>query len=158
MPPRKDICDCGTLERAAKEPSHAIRWDERMNEYYISYGHGGQMMVYYCPFCGGSTPKSRRASFFAHVTTDEETRIYGLFKGIHAVADVIARFGVPDEEMEFGSGVRLPEQDGKPARGEMFRTLVYKNLSPVAEIVFVVGNNDSVRGSWRQKYIGDHVT
>lgn len=72
---RSEICDCGPLENASKEPGHPIRWDEPMNEYYIAHGKDGRMMVYYCPFCGGSSPKSRRASFFAHVTQHEEVRI-----------------------------------------------------------------------------------
>jgi hypothetical protein len=87
MPKRKDICDCGILENASKEPDHAIRWDEQMNEYYIAYGNSGRMMVYYCPFCGGSTPESRRNSFFAHVTQQEEHRMTELFRGIRKVSD-----------------------------------------------------------------------
>jgi hypothetical protein len=157
MPPkRKDICDCSVLERASKEPDHAIRWDERMNEYYIAYGKGGRMMVYYCPFCGGSTPKSRRSSMFAHVTDQEEARIFELFRGIRTVSDVIAKFGQPDEEREFASGVRNPSSQGKPERGEIFRGLVYKNLSRVADVIFEVGTSNSVRGTWSQKYIGDN--
>ena len=156
MPPkRKDNCDCGLLENASKEPAHAIRWDEEMNEYYIAYGNSGRMMVYYCPFCGGITPKSRRASLFAHVTQQEETRIFELFRGIRTVSDVIARFGPPDEEREFASGARSPDREAKPQRGEIFRGLVYNSLSPVAEIVFNVGDSDTVRGTWIQKYIGD---
>jgi hypothetical protein len=159
MPPkRKDICDCGVLENASKEPDHPIRWDDRMNEYYIAHGKGGRMMVYYCPFCGGSTPKSRRGSLFAHVTQQEEHRITELFRGLRKVSDVVARFGPPDEEREFASGVRSPARDGKPERGEMFRGLVYKSLSPVADIVFEVGSSDSVRGTWIQKYVGDKQT
>jgi hypothetical protein len=33
--------------------------------------------------------------------------------------------------------------------------LVYKSLSPVAEILFNVGDNDTVRGTWSQKYVGE---
>ena len=155
-PKEKGECRCGILEIASKEPDNPIRWDERMNEYFISNGKGGSMMVYYCPFCGGRTPESRRASFWAHVTQDEETRIYNLFNGIRTVKDVIARFGLPDEERDFGSAVRHPGRWFRRARGEVFRTLVYKKLSPVADITFEVGTSDSVRGTWIQKYVGDH--
>jgi len=156
MPPeRKDVCDCGVLESASKEPDHPIRWDERMSEYYLATGESGRMMIYYCPFCGGRVPESRRASMFAHVTQQEETRIFGLFRGVHTVAEVIAKFGQPDEEREFAAGVRSPSHDGKPERGEIFRGLVYKSLSPVADIVFEVGSSESVRGTWNQKYVGD---
>src|ERR1041384_3666283 len=133
---RKGTCKCGMLESASKEEDKPIRWSERMNEYYIAYGNGGRMMVYYCPFCGGSTPKSRRASFFAHVTQQEEHRIIELFRGIRSVPDVIARFGPPDEEREFASSVRRTGRKGQAQRGEVFRGLVYKNLSAVADIVF----------------------
>lgn len=152
---RKSRCKCGTLENASKEPGSSIHWDERMNEYHIVDTKGGQMMVYYCPFCGGKTPGSRRGSFFAQVTQKEEHRIYELFRGIRRVSDVVARFGLPDEEREFASGVRSPARDGKPESGEIFRGLVYKNLSPVADIVFNVGDSDTVRGTWIQKYVGD---
>ncbi len=156
MPPkRKDVCDCGVLESASKEPVHPIRWDERMNEYFIAHGKSGRMMIYYCPFCGGRVPESRRASMFAHVTQQEETRIFELFRGVRTVADVIAKFGPADEERQFASGVRKPSRDAKRERGEIFRGLVYKSLSPVADIVFEVGSSDSVRGTWIQKYVGE---
>jgi hypothetical protein len=156
MPPRRrDICDCGALERASKEPGHSIRWDEQMNEYYITYRESGRMMVYYCPFCGGTTPKSQRPSMFAHVTSQEEQRISDLFRGVRTVSDVLARLGPPDEEREIASGVRHPSREDKPERGEVFRGLVYKRLSPVADIIFEVGTNDTVRGTWFQKYIRD---
>ncbi len=160
MPPdRKDVCDCGVLENASKEPGNPIRWDERMNEYHIVDAKGGQMMIYYCPFCGGRVPESRRASMFAHVTQQEKTRIFELFRGVRTVADVIAKFGPADEEREFASGVRSPSRDGKSEQGEIFRGLVYKKLSPVADIVFEIGSSDSVRGTWNQKYVGEnHAT
>jgi hypothetical protein len=156
MPPRrKDVCDCGVLENASKEPDHPIRWDAQMNEYYIAHDKSGRMSVYYCPFCGGSTPKSRRSSMFAHITAQEETRIYGLFRGVRTVSDVTSRFGPPDEEREFAASVRKPGKGNEPERGEVFRGLVYKNLSPVADIVFNVGDSDTVTGTWVQKYVGD---
>jgi hypothetical protein len=151
----KRTCKCGVLENASKEPDHSIRWDEGSGEYYIAYGQGARMMVYYCPFCGGRTPKSRRASLFAHVTSKEETRIYNLFRGLRTVSDVVARFGPPDEERELAAAVRRPGRAGKPERGEAFRGLVYKELSPVATIIFEVGTSDSVHGTWVQKYVGD---
>jgi len=153
------FCKCEVLERASKEADHPIRWDEQMNEYYIAYGKSGQMSgrmsVYYCPFCGGKTPKSRRHSFFAHVTREEETRIYGLFREVRTVADVVARFGPPDAEHENAEAVRIPSAGGKPECGQAFRGLFYRSLSPVAEIVFVVGTNDSVIGTWHAKDVSN---
>ena len=121
---KRPICKCGALETASKETDHAIRWDERMNEYYIAHGKGGRMMVYYCPVCGGRTPESRRASFFAHVTQEEEMRIYSFFRGLRTVSDVVARFGPPDEERDIAVAVRRPSRRGKGEQGKAFRGLV----------------------------------
>jgi hypothetical protein len=155
LPKRKKTCDCGVLESASKEPDHVIRWDGEMHEYYIAYGsHGGRMMIYYCPFCGGKTPESRRDSMFAHVTQEEETRILNLFKGLRTVSDVTARFGPPDEEREIAWAQRSPQREGQPECGDAFRGLVYKSLSPLADIVFHAGTDQSVRGTWIQKYVG----
>jgi hypothetical protein len=147
------------LENASKEPDHVIRRDERMQEYHVVFGKEGkgQMMIYYCPFCGGRTPKSRRASFFAHVSDQEGARIHRLCDGIRTVADVLAKFGPPDEKREHGLAIMRPEKDGKPGGGECFRELVYKKLSPVADVYFSVGLNDSAKGRWMQKHIGEQA-
>jgi hypothetical protein len=84
---------------------------------------------------------------FSPTSHKRETRIYALFRGIRTVTDVIARFDPADEERAFGSAVRHPERGGQPSRGEAFRSLVYKKLSPVADIYFEVGSNDTVRAS-----------
>ncbi|HEY3762835.1 MAG TPA: hypothetical protein VGN23_13910 [Verrucomicrobiae bacterium] len=152
-PERKEICDCGVLEDASREPDHPIRWSEKTHEYYIAYANKGSMMIYYCPFCGGKTPASRRSSLFTHVTGQEEKRLYELLKGLKSISDVVARFGPPDEDRELGAATQHPERDGKPAWGEAFRTLTYKKLSTVADIYFEVRQSDSVRGMWVQKRI-----
>ena len=147
-------CCCGTLEICSKEPNSPIRWDEAIKEYYI--GEALRLAVHYCPHCGGRTPKSRRASPYAHVTMAEEFRIQKLFIGVRTVADVLTRFGQPDEEQDPVSAVRhVRSLFLKRQHGEVFRGLIYKKLSPVADVIFEVGVGDSVKGSWIQKYVGE---
>ena len=153
-PLRKDICDCSVLEHAAKESDHPIRWDERMNEYFMTWGKG-RMMVYFCPFCGGSISKARRSSEFVQLTEQEEARILDLFRGVLTEGDVISRFGLPDEVRDFATALRRPAQAGRPESGDASRGMVFKRLSPVAEIVFEVGPGDAVRGTWNPKLIGE---
>jgi hypothetical protein len=150
-PPRKDICDCGVLTRASMEPAHPIRFDPEMNEYFISYANQGKMHIYYCPFCGGRTPKSRRESLFEFISDKEQTRIGRLFKGIKTERDVKKRFGTPDRDREIGAFVIHPEKGFKASRGEAFRTLTYINLSPVAEVTFEIGTDGRARGGWSAK-------
>src|SRR5258706_956476 len=113
-PPRKDICDCNVLERASKEPDHVIRWDEELHEYHSVYGKGGQMMIYYCPFCGGSVPKSRRSQLFHTLTDKERQRLCHLTKDVRTLAEVMASFGEPDIRQPVGMTQTLPEKDGRP--------------------------------------------
>ncbi|MBI2817305.1 MAG: hypothetical protein HYX72_10225 [Acidobacteria bacterium] len=155
-PPRREICDCGVLERASKEPEHPIRFDPHLNEYHVVTKAGGIMIIYYCFFCGGRVPESKRSSLFAHATDAELNRITHLIKGINTVSDVLARFGVPDEDTERISRVGHPGDDRNPPSGEWFlrRTLVYKNISETIQLHFSVGANDSVHPSWHGKYIG----
>jgi hypothetical protein len=35
--------------------------------------------------------------------------------------------------------------------------MVYKKLSPAADVYFDVGTSDSVRGRWIQKYVGENA-
>lgn len=147
----KDVCTCSVLEMASKEPNHPIHFDPQMSEYYISFGSGGRMLIRYCPFCGGQTPESSRESFFAHVSIEEEIRIRHMFDGIRTVGDVLSRYGPPDQELDGGSSARFPEREGTPARGEVFRTMLYRELSTVADVVFRVGTGDAVQGTWIAK-------
>ncbi len=108
-------------------------------------------MIYYCPFCGGRAPESKRASRFEHVSDSEQRRIYALFHGINTEDQVRAAFGQPDLDINIGTTIMHPEKNGQPAHGEALRSLTYKNLSTVADIVFNVSDGGKVRGTWVQK-------
>jgi len=152
--PRKEVCDCGLLERWSREPEHPIGFDAELNEYYIAVRDGRETsMIYYCPFCGGRAPESRRDSLFAHVSNAEHDRISSLFVGIRTESDVIEKFGDPDEEHDVGEAVISPEKQGQPSRGEVFRTITYRNLSPVANVVFRISDGGRAIGTWVQKHI-----
>ncbi len=102
-PQRKEVCDCGLLQRASREPAHPVRFDSAMNEYFIGAGNQRLLNIYYCPFCGGRTPESRRELLFEFITSGEEFRICGLFREIRTERDVRDRFGPPDREEDIGS-------------------------------------------------------
>ena len=144
------MCDCGALERCSKEPGHPIRFDDRMNEYHLHHARG-QMMIYYCLFCGGRTPTSRRATLFAHVSDAERGRLSSLFAGISTEKEVLERFGRPDEETDFGVISVVPEKDGKPEHGTAARQLKYTRLSEVAVVVFNAYGDGRVTRTWYSK-------
>ena len=154
MPPtRKDICDCGVLERASKEEDHVIRWDEELNEYHIIYGNGGQMMIYYCPFCGGSTPKSRRSLMFQTLTDAERQRLCNLVKDIRTLQEVVASLGEPNMKQPVGMTVTYLEREGEPEKTQSYPVMIYTELSDVADVHVTIYPADRVAISFQGKAV-----
>ena len=157
------LCDCGTLESVAHNPEIPIVFAPQLNEYNleytVDYGDNGvnqpkaRMRIYYCFFCGGLAPPSRRAECFTHVTDAEKYRIEQLTKGLKSLDEVIERFGEPDEVFEQGIGVATAGSEGHPPRFDCYRTLVYKTISETAEVNFVEFRPDQIHVSLIAKYI-----
>jgi hypothetical protein len=121
-----------------------------MNEYHLCHARG-QLMIYYCLFCGGRTPTSRRASHFEHITDEERRRLSSLLSGIVTEAEVLQRFGPPDEAIDFGVISVAPEKDGKPEHGTAARRLKYAQLSEVAIVIFDAYGDGRVTRTWYSK-------
>lgn len=133
-------CTCGYLENAAANPDLPIGFDARVNEFFFRYGPvadeigESKLNIYHCPFCGGTAPESQRDSLFAVVPAQELDRIAELFGGLTSLEEVIARIGSPDHDMPRGRTKTWPEKEGQPPRVEYSRTLIYSDLSEVANV------------------------
>src|SRR6266404_3180962 len=116
MPPRKQkgTCKCQWLERQVDDPKSPVEFDAEMNEYHIVRGPKDFLMVYYCPFCGGSAPKSKRSLLFHTLTNAERQRLVTLTKNMRTVQDVTRAFGEPDIRQPVGMVITHPEREGKP--------------------------------------------
>jgi len=157
----KRQCSCGWLDTATRDPHVPVGFDAEVNEFHIERRdeHGnlaGQMVIYYCPFCGGTPPLSTRANLFEYVTPEENYRLGQLTKGLRSVADVLAAFGTPDEDLPAGYSQTAPEKDGQPSRTEVFRVLRYQALSPTAVVEAVVHDDDRVRFAFVSKPRASH--
>jgi hypothetical protein len=51
-------CKCGWLERAADEPVNPVLFDAKMGEFQLHPSDDGYSVLYHCPWCGGSAPRS----------------------------------------------------------------------------------------------------
>lgn len=135
-------CTCGFLARCAKDPTLPIAWDERLNEFHITYSNDegtGQLMVYHCPFCGGATPPSRRGDLFHKVIPAEEQRLKDLLTGIATVDECLRRLGPPDQDLPEGVATENDQGDL-----ETFRTLLYQHLSATVNVTIVVRADGTV--------------
>jgi hypothetical protein len=71
-------CECGWFDRASAEPRVPIEFNQTVGEFHLRYeGCDGPstLVFYYCPFCGGRAPPSRRDTLFAQPTDEELARL-----------------------------------------------------------------------------------
>jgi hypothetical protein len=129
--PKPKPCECKWLERADANPKVPISFDFELNEFHLHYP-GGQLMIYYCPFCGGTAPESLRDTFFTVITPDEEARLTGLTSDLKTVDALIAAFGPPDHDRH---------------------TFTYKSLSTTADVRVIVNAPDQIGFFFTEKNI-----
>src|SRR5262249_39745658 len=152
------------LEHAADDPTSPIVFDTELNEYHFEYiGSCGQdecgqgksyLMIYHCPFCGGTAPESKRGSLFAVIQPEEERRLYKLLGGIKSLKDAIQILGLPDDDNPCGVTMKGPESDGAAPTTQSFRTLRYSRLSETADLCITDYRSNGVHFSLQGKYIG----
>ena len=147
----KGTCKCEWLERAADEPKCPVEFDAELNECHLVIGPKDYMIIYYCPFCGGSAPKSRRDRLFHTLTDAEQQRLVTLTKDMHTVEDVTHAFGEPDIRQPVGIVITEQERDGKPETTQSYPVLIYTKLSDIADVHVKVYPTDRVGISFQGK-------
>jgi hypothetical protein len=146
-------CNCDLLQRAVAEPEDPIVFDEDTREYQITKPDGGHLRVFHCPFCGGATPRSRRASLFATVSNAELARLEKLTSGFRTVEEAVAALGQPDVDNPHGLRLHGPETPDAPSDITTYRTLTFTRLSEVADVELTDYGVKGLRFTFRGKYL-----
>lgn len=148
-------CGCGWFENATHDPTVPVGFDLEVKEFHIECrsesGMKGQMILRYCPSCGGGAPHSIRENLFQYITHEERYRLGVLTAELRTVPDVLAAFGQPDEDLPSGCAITTPEKDGEPGRTISFRVLRYDNLSSSAQVAVLVHIDESISVSFVPK-------
>lgn len=139
-------CDCAGLDISVDESNTPIVFDAQTNEYHLVYGDENQgiMVFYYCPFCGGRLPDSRRHRLFARITQAEATRLRTLIEGIRTIEDACRILGEPDTDLAQGETHMTPESASEPTQVDSYRTIRYSKLSDTAVVEFTDYRKDRV--------------
>ncbi|MBW3599824.1 MAG: hypothetical protein KY475_21455 [Planctomycetes bacterium] len=150
-------CTCGCLERAADDSRNPIVFDEQTGEYHFQYKlpphtEPALLVIYHCPFCGGAAPESKRKLLFALIPPEEERRLMARLAAIGSISDALETLGEPAQDTP--SVTHRHEQDGQPPSIQHHRTLVYENLSEVAEVWITERPDGAVACRLQGKYIG----
>jgi hypothetical protein len=130
-------CTCDYLQKEANDPESPIIFDEPTGEYQFTYQEPGcegrsTLVIYHCPFCGGTAPESKRALLFAVIPRAEEERLAEILAPIQTIKDALATFGTPD--FDGFVEVRQHERDDKPSTRAHHRQIRYERLSEVADV------------------------
>jgi hypothetical protein len=152
-------CTCGYLQRSSERPELPIVYDQLTNEFHFTWlseggGKPNSLVIYHCPFCGGTAPESKRATLFAVVSDAEAKRLNELLAEVKTPDDAIERLGLPAQDSPTGVSVETPENDGNPPSRRYFRTLTYTNLSDTADVQLTVYRGDRVEITFIGKYVG----
>lgn len=153
------LCDCGWLEDSASDPELPIVFDEAINELQIEYsGRSGEatgvMVIYHCPFCGGAAPESKRDQLFAKVSTTEEYRLNELLKDIKTMDDAIEKLGRPEIDNPHGCIIQSKQTEKCPTITQNYRSLMYSNLSDVANVILTDFHKERIHISYQGKFLG----
>jgi hypothetical protein len=143
------------LQRSADDPSHPIVFEPVTNEFHITHDESKAIsIVYHCPFCGGAAPKSKRHLLFAVIPPEEEKRLAQLLAPITTLRAALNHLGKPAIDNPSGAGTFTPERDGCPPIKQHHRTLLYDNLSPVANVHFTERLDGTAMWQLFGKYVG----
>lgn len=154
----EEPCDCDTLQQAADNPHLPIEFDTVLNEFHLVYdvnGGKGHFNIWHCPLCGGKAPESKRALMFATMTDAERQRLLNLTKHLKTLDEVFASLGKPDKDDAAGIILMMPGTEHSPSKEQAYRSLVYENLSNIADIRVTVYPNQLVGIGFVSKYISD---
>src|SRR5437660_1532175 len=93
----KKPCQCGYPDKWAANPNCPVEFDQTFNEYrLILKDECSYYVLYFCFYCGGELPESKRAAMFAQPDKGELESAYAQLEGATSVADVLHRLGKPD--------------------------------------------------------------
>ena len=156
--PNPDAPDCGCkwFERAAKDESIPVVFDEMMNEYHLRHSNGrGYSLFYHCPFCGGKAPDSLRGTYWTEVSHEESYRLNEITKDIKTPPQLFEMFGEPDKDFEVSGSSTTPGSDDSPPETTLGpRRVVFKGLSDTADVHVRIDRYDRLRFSFMGRYIG----
>ena len=92
-------CECGTLERLARDARYPIVFDALTGEYQLDSTDGRwRHQLYHCPWCGGCLP-SKRDSLFTEPDATELAEVKQLLSGAKTLTDALEALGRPDQSI-----------------------------------------------------------
>ena len=109
----------------------------------------GSSLLRYCPWCGGTLPKSKRGTFFTDPTEADMASVSERMECVKSVAQMYDVLGEPSERI-------VSEERTQYNYEHLYDSLVlviFKYKAPITEMQ----ETDHLRGLWKGKGIGGSV-
>lgn len=92
------FCNCSQPKRWVSDSYVPITFDKQMNEFHLLHGQSGNdyFVLYYCFFCGGRLPESKRGMNFIEPDMKEVENITQLMSGKDNIQLIRTILGEPD--------------------------------------------------------------
>ena len=153
-------CSCKYLQRAADDPRVPIIFDDSTGEYQYTYQEPkssglSTLIIYHCPFCGGTAPASKRHLLFHVISPEEEERLAAIITPIRSIADALKILGKPDDDNPTGIISGTTETEDSPPSIRYSRTLTYQGLSDTADVRIEERPDGTISCSLHGKYLGN---
>jgi hypothetical protein len=151
MSENKTFCGCGTVEDLASQRKSPIAFDKNLHEYDLVV-NGGKVhyRMYYCFFCGGALPESKRASLFAEPSAQEMMEVAELISKAKSIEEVIQVLGSPDET------VKAPKvAAGENGMSEVKTHYRYLRRWKTLDLTIREHKDGSIDSAFTGKYLGD---
>src|SRR5438105_11201887 len=105
MDQKSGNCQCGTVESLASDRQSPIEYDKKLNEYnLVSREEKVHYRLYFCFFCGGKLPESRRAGLFTEPSAEEMKEVARILGNVTSIQQAIQVLGEPDEIVKAPKG------------------------------------------------------
>lgn len=157
----KTKCQCKAVECAASDSNCPVEFDATLNEYNIvSIDGRHRYRLYFCWFCGGKLPRSKRSRLFKTPLAAEVNSMKKEVAIIHSVADAVDRLGKPDAQYDAGideqlsSGVRCQRQLIYSSRWRSLVLTVREGRDGTVDFAYAGKQIENANGSARRKQSG----
>jgi hypothetical protein len=98
MSQKTEKCGCATVESLASHRQCPIEYDEKLNEYnLVSLDKKVRYRMYYCFFCGGKLPESKRGSLCTAPSDNEMKEVTEILTRVRSIQQAMEVLGKPDE-------------------------------------------------------------
>jgi hypothetical protein len=87
-------CTCKMLQNWARNPKMPIKYNDNTKEYALVGRASIRVFIFYCPFCGGRLPESKRPSY--QPAADEVKDLRALMRDVTNVGSIRRILGKPD--------------------------------------------------------------